>query len=371
MHGASVGESLAVVPLVTALLEKPNRNVLVTTGTVTSARLMEERLPPRAFHQYVPIDSADCVRRFLHHWRPNLALFVESELWPNLILETHRSGVPMALVNARLSDRSFRGWRRAPRLARRIISSFDACLAQDAAIANRLIALGARGVRISGSLKADVPPLPVDEAALAAFRDSVGNRPILLAASTHDGEEGLVMQAADELRKSHPNVLTVIVPRHPARGAEIETLAMARGLSVIRRATGSLPSPNTQIYVADTLGELGLFYRAAPFVFLGKSLVGDGGGQNPLEPAQLETAILTGPYTGNFEEIFDVLLNAQGEGRVHSAEELAARALKLIADPAGTARLGASVKSAAETLSGALAATLSLAENLLARHASA
>ena len=370
IHGASVGESLAVLPLVTALLEKPHRTVLVTTGTVTSARLMGERLPAGALHQYVPIDSAECVQRFLDHWHPDLALFVESELWPNLILETHRRGVPMALVNARLSAGSFRGWNRAPRLARRIVSCFDGCLAQDAEIANRLIALGARGVRISGSLKADVPPLPVDEAALAAFRESVGNRPIFLAASTHPGEEQLVLQATQELRKSCTDMLTVIVPRHPERGPEIEEAAISRGFSVIRRATGALPSAGTQLYVADTLGELGLFYRAAPFVFLGKSLV-VGGGQNPLEPAQLQTAILTGPHTENFEEIFRVLLNAQGEGRVRSAEELAACALKLIVDPARTARLGANIKHAAESLGGALAATVELSETLLARHARA
>src|SRR6266581_3112069 len=174
IHGASVGESLAVLPLVTALLEKPERHVLVTTGTVTSARMMEQRLPPRAFHQYVPLDSRISVRRFLAHWRPDLALFVESELWPNLILETCARGAPMALVNARLSSRSFRGWRYAPGLARRLLSCFEICLAQDQEIAARLTALGARSVQIAGSLKADAPPLPVDGPALAAFLAALG-----------------------------------------------------------------------------------------------------------------------------------------------------------------------------------------------------
>ena len=370
IHGASVGESLAALALVSALLEKPGRHVLLTTGTVTSAKLMEERLPPRAFHQYVPADSVGFVRRFLAHWRPDLALFVESELWPNLILETRALGVPMALVNARLSQRSFRGWCYARGLARRLLSSFDLCLAQDADVASRLTALGAQSVHIAGSLKADAPPLPADEAALSAFRAAVGARPFFLAASTHPGEDEMVMQAADVLLKARPDALTVIVPRHPARGPEIETLAKARGFSVQRRAAGALPSPEAQIYVADTLGELGLFYRAASFAFLGGSLVPHGG-QNPLEAARLETAVLTGPYTHNFEEIFRVLLAAQGEGRVRSTAQLSALALRLMADPAAAAQLGARAKEAAETLGGALAVTAETAEHLLASDARA
>ncbi|HEY4265315.1 MAG TPA: 3-deoxy-D-manno-octulosonic acid transferase [Micropepsaceae bacterium] len=370
IHGASVGESLSVLPLVSALLERPNRHVLVTTGTVTSAKLMEERLPMGAFHQYVPIDSLQSVRRFLAHWQPDGALFVESELWPNLILETRRRSIPMALVNARLSAQSFRGWHYAPRLARRILSCFDACLAQDDAIAKRLIALGAGDVRISGSLKADAPPLPVDEKALDDFRASTGTRPIFLAASIHPGEVDAILQAARNLLGPHPGALTVIVPRHPQRGADIAAEAALRGFSVRRRAAGMLPSPETQIYIADTLGELGLFYRATPFAFIGGSLVPHGG-QNPLEPARLETAILAGPQTQNFEEIFRVLLHAQGEGRVHSPEELGLLAARLIADPSVAARLGANARAAAETLGGALAATITLTESMLRSHARA
>jgi len=364
IHGASVGESLAALPLVSALLEKPGRHVLVTTGTVTSAKMMEERLPPRAFHQYVPVDSRKAVRRFLAHWRPDLALFIESELWPNLIVETHALGVPMALVNARLSERSFRGWNRARGLARRLLSCFDLCLAQDEGVANRLTALGASSVQIAGSLKADAPPLPVDEAALAAFRAVMGARPLFLAASTHPGEEEIVMRVADALRKNGSDALTAIVPRHPARGPEIEALAKAHGFAVSRRATGALPSPDTQIYVADTMGELGLFYRAARFAFLGGSLVPHGG-QNPLEAARLGTAVVTGPHTHNFEEIFVSLLAAQGVGRVHSAEELSRLVQKLIADPAAAAELGTCAKSASDCLRGALSATIAAAETLI------
>ena len=368
VHGASVGESLAALPLVSALLEKPGRHILVTTGSVTSAQLMAERLPPRAFHQYAPIDASAAVRRFLGHWRPDLALFVESELWPNLILETRARNIPMALVNARLSERSYRGWQRARSLAARLLSSFDVCLAQDADVAARLTALGARAVRIAGALKADAPPLPVDETALAAFNAALGGRPLFLAASTHPGEDDALLSVAGALRDSGSNALTGIVPRHPQRGREIEALAGLRGFSVARRGAGALPSPTTQIYVADTLGELGLFYRAARIAFLGGSLVPHGG-QNPLEPARLGTAILTGPHTHNFDEIYATLLGAQGEGRVETNDALIACVLRLIGDPSAATRLGRSAKDAAESLGGALPKTVDIAEALLASHA--
>ena len=370
IHGASVGESIAALPLIGALLEKPLRHVLVTTGTVTSAQLMAERLPPRAFHQYAPLDSAAAVKRFLDHWRPDLALFVESEFWPNLVLKTRERHVPMALINARLSERSFRGWSRASSLARVLLSSFDACLAQDEPTASRLTRLGARSVRVSGSLKADAPPLPVDEAALDAFKTAVGSRPIFLAASTHPGEEALLFDVALKLRERHPQALTIVVPRHPPRGPEIESAARAKEFEPQRRSTGAQPGSTTEVYVADTLGELGLFYRAATFAFLGGSLIAHGG-QNPLEPARLGTAIVTGPHTHNFEDTFNVLLAAQGGGRVRTAEELHALVARLIDDPDLARRLGEKARAAASAMAGALKDSIDTAEALLAHHACA
>jgi 3-deoxy-D-manno-octulosonic-acid transferase len=368
VHGASVGESIATLPLVSAILEKQDRHVLVTTGTVTSARLMGERLPPRAFHQYAPLDSAASVRRFLGHWRPDLALFIESEFWPNLILETQARGVPMALINARISDRSFRGWSRAGALAKRLLSSFDECLAQDDATGTRLKALGAKSVTVSGSLKADAAPLPFDEAALDHFSTAVGARPLFLAASTHPGEETQLLDVALKLRST--KALTVIVPRHPARGSEIEAEATAKGLIARRRSTGALPELSTEVYVADTLGELGLFYRSAPFAFLGGSLIPHGG-QNPLEPARLGTAVLTGPHTHNFDETFRVLLAAQGEGLVRTSEDLHALIARLIDDRTLAHHLGERAQTAAAGMGGALKHTVDVAEALLARHACA
>ncbi len=356
IHGASVGECLAVLPLVSRLLEKSARSVLITSGTVTSAKLMAERLPPRAFHQYAPLDAPAAVTRFLAHWRPDMALFVESELWPNLVMETQARKIPLALVNARLSERSFRGWQRARGLAAALLSAFDLALAQDQVTADRLKKLGARDVRFAGSLKADAAPLPADAAKLAAFKQAVGARALFLAASTHPREEEQVLDAAVMVRATRADMLTIIVPRHPERGAEVEGLARARGLSAERRSTGALPTQNTHVYIADTLGELGLFYRVVPFVFLGGSLVKHGG-QNPHEPAQLGVALVTGPHTVYFAESFRAILTAQGEGCVHSAEELAAFVLKLLKDPPYSARLGAAAKSANASLGGALALT--------------
>ena len=370
VHGASVGESLAAIPLVTAIVEKPERHVLVTTGTVTSATLMAERLPPRAFHQYAPLDSAASVRRFLGHWRPDLALFVESELWPNLILEARARGVPMALINARISERSFRGWRRASALAKFLLSSFDECLAQDEASGLRLKTLGAGSMKVSGSLKADAPPLPVDQAALDAFNAASAARALFLAASTHPLEELLLLDVALKLRAAGANALTVLVPRHPTRGPEVEAAARARGFDVRRRAPGLLPDASTEVYVADTLGELGLFYRAAPFAFLGGSLIPHGG-QNPLEPARLGTAVLTGPHTHNFDDTFRVLLEAQGEGLVRTVEDLHALVARLIAHPELARGLGEKARAAAVAMAGALKDSVDLAEALLARHACA
>jgi 3-deoxy-D-manno-octulosonic-acid transferase len=363
IHAASVGESLAVLPLANHLLGKPDRSVLVTTGTVTSAELMQQRLPPRAFHQYVPLDLRGNVVRFLNHWRPDLALFVESELWPNLLLETRQRDIPLALVNARLSAKSFEGWKRAPGLARRMFGSFDLCLAQDEAIARRISALGGRDVRVAGNLKADAPPLPVDEPTLLALRNSISGRHVFLAASTHEGEDESVFAAAAVIRQS--GALTIIVPRHIERGEILQSLAAAHGFVCTRRQSGALPSSATEIYLADTMGELGLFYRVAQVAFLGGSLVPHGG-QNPLEAARLCVPVLAGPHTGNFEDVYRALFTAQGFGRIASVDELAGIAMRLLENSAEAAHIGEQAKAAADRLGGALARTLEASERLLA-----
>jgi 3-deoxy-D-manno-octulosonic-acid transferase len=364
IHGASVGESVAALPLVDAFL-KSGSHVLVTSGTVTSAQLMSVRLPSGAIHQYAPVDTPAAAKRFLAHWRPNAALFVESELWPNLLYRAGGQGVKLALVNGRMSERSFRGWKRAPRVARALLSQFDICLAQDTETANRLRFLGAPLVEVTGSLKADAPPLPADQTRLAALTAAIGNRPVLLASSTHPGEDETILPAQDKLRDTHPDLLTIIAPRHPERGADIAMLCGAR--PALRRSEGHLPTPGTQIYIADTIGELGLLYRLSPFTFVGGSLIPHGG-QNPLEPARLKCAVLAGPHTHNFTQAYDAILSAQGAGRVTSAPEIAAMAKRLIENPNDAKTMGEAAARAAAALGGAVVKTITAIEALLHAH---
>jgi 3-deoxy-D-manno-octulosonic-acid transferase len=318
LHAASVGETLSVIPLLEALAARaPDLTLLVTTGTVTAAGLLAQRLPGglggRLLHRFVPLDVPAWVARFLEGWRPDCGVLVESELWPNLISAAATRGVPLALVNARFSARSARRWRLAPGLGRRLLGAFRLVTAQSAADAERLRALGAAEVLTPGNLKDAAPPLPADPADLAALRGAIGARPVFLAASTQPGEEALVAAAHQRLAEAHPGLLTVIVPRHPERGAAIA--AALAPLPIARRAEGALPGPGTAIYVADTLGELGLFYRLAGACLVGGSLVPHGG-QNPREPARLGCPILLGPHTWNFEEPVRRLLVAGGALRV-------------------------------------------------------
>lgn len=363
IHGASVGECLSVLPLIERLLEIPGRSVLVTSGTLTSAKMMSERLPPGALHQFAPVDTPAAIARFLNHWKPDIGLFVDSEIWPNMLAQSRGRGMKLAIVNGRMSERSFKGWRLAPRTAAAILGLFDLCLAQDDESAARLSRLGARDVRVSGNLKADAPPLPANAAKLDALRAAIGNRPVLLAASTHPGEDETILPAHDALKRTHRDLLTVIVPRHPERGAAIAMLCGARAAQ--RRSQGRDPDADTSIYIADTMGELGLFYRIAPFAFIGGSLVPHGG-QNPLEPARLGCAVLAGPHTENFSRDYDAILAAQGEGRVHSCAEIAALAGRLLADPAAARELGAAAARGADMLGGAVEKTRAAIEDLLA-----
>ncbi|MEW5726944.1 MAG: 3-deoxy-D-manno-octulosonic acid transferase [Pseudomonadota bacterium] len=372
LHCASVGESLSMLPLVERIVARPGMSLLMTTGTVTSARLMEQRLPKGAFHQYVPVDRVAWVRPFLDHWRPDLALWAESELWPNLLAETRRRGVPQILVNARMSPRSFRGWSRVPGLARHLLSHFALTLAQTPEDGDRLCALGAGEVRCLGNLKLAAPPLPCDDADLAELGAAIGARPLWLAASTHSPEEALIGRVHQALAAAHPSLLTVIVPRHPHRGPEVAGELKAMGLSVSLRSAGGLPGAG--VYVADTMGELGLFYRLAPIVFVGKSLAAEGG-QNPVEPARLGAAVLFGPLMTNFPGIVPSMLVAGAARQVEDEAGLAGAVADLLSDPAALAEARARALAWAEGEANALGAFRAALEPFLAgaeaRHARA
>ena len=368
IHGASVGESMAVLPLIDALLATPGRSILMTSGTVASAEMMADRLPPGAFHQFSPIDTPAAVARFLDHWQPDAGLFVDSEIWPNTLVAAARQGVRLAIVNGRMSEKSFQGWQRARSMAASLLGLFDVALAQDNETAERLKALGAHGVEVSGSLKADSPPLPADATALDELRRAIGTRPIFLATNTHTGEDEIVLGIHDRLRAAFPSLLTIIAPRHAERGNDIAALASPRASA--QRSRAQLPDSATETYIADTMGELGLLYRLAPFAFIGKSL-GAEGGQNPLEPARLGVAVIAGPYTDNFREAYDAIFAAQKTGRVTSADELQTLAALLLNDPAQARALGHAAKNAVSSMGGALDHTRRAVETMLQSHARA
>jgi 3-deoxy-D-manno-octulosonic-acid transferase len=303
LHAASVGESRSLLPLIEALLaQRASLQVLVTTGTVTSAALMAGQLPARARHQFAPVDRPQAWRAFFAHWRPQLGVLVESELWPNLILEARAHDLPLALVNGRMSERSFRRWARLPASAAQLCGGFALCLAQSEPDRARFAALGARQAITAGNLKYAAPPLPAAPEALGGLVATIGRRPVWLAASTHQGEETLVLEAHRRLDGRLPGLLTMIAPRAPGRGDALAADITRRGLRVAQRSRDEPLDGACAIYLADTLGELGLFYRLASIALVGGSLVPHGG-QNPLEPARLGCPTLLGPHTHNFAEI--------------------------------------------------------------------
>ncbi len=371
LHAASVGESLSALPLIEALREaRPGLSVLVTTGTVTSARLLAQRLggaeakpdrsgvmpaSPWLIHQVAPLDVPGWAGRFLDHWRPDAAVFVESELWPAMLASLRRRGVKAALVNARLSARSAARWARAPSLAAEALATFSVVLAQTQADAQRLSALAGRTVASAGNLKTAAAPLPADADERARLAAVLGPRPAWVAASTHPGEEEQVLAAHRAALADRPDLLLILAPRHPERGEAVAALVAEAGFPSPRRSRRQ--DPDGPVWVADTLGELGLWYRLARGAYLGGSLVPHGG-QNPLEPARLRLPVAFGPHTANFAEAVEELLAAGAATRVADAEGLAAWAARLADEPAWAEAAGRAAELASGRGSAALDRTL-------------
>ncbi len=331
LHAASVGEAVSALPVLAAL----PRDVFTvfTTGTVTSARLLDSRLPPmglsgRVVHRFAPLDVPYWVARFLNHWRPDAACFLESELWPNMLAACRRRRIPAALINARLSRNSARSWRRAPGLARRMLGCFAVIAAQSEADAGRLRALGAGRVEALGNLKYAAPALPADTREVDRLAALIGDRPRWLAASTHPSDDAVVARVHRALRPRFPDLLTAVAPRHPDRG---EAVAAVMG-DAKRRALGEDPLPGDAVWVADTVGEMGLLYRLFPIVFMGKSFAG-GGGQNFLEPARLGCVVATGPRTENFLEARELAVSAGALSVVADEEALVEWLDRRLRDP--------------------------------------
>lgn len=358
IHAASVGEATTMLALIDRMLaSRPGLEVLVTTGTITSARLLETGLPARAQHQYVPADVPQWIARFLDYWRPDLALWVESELWPNLVRETHRRGIPMVLVNGRLSARSYRRWRRWPGLIVPLLRAFDLCLAQDQIQAERFRTLGAGETIAVGDLKAAAAALPFDQSELLRLRAYIGSRPVWLAASTHPGEEEVAARVHSELASTHPSLLTIIVPRHPVRAEVIAASLRQQGLRVAQRARGETLTGQTDIYLADTMGELGLFYRLTGIAFIGGSLVSKGG-HNPFEAARLDCAVLHGPDMSNCASMAAALAMVGAAEIVTDSETLALAVSELLVDRRLRAERAAAAACAAAAGLGTLDAVL-------------
>jgi 3-deoxy-D-manno-octulosonic-acid transferase len=363
IHGASVGEVLAAAALIERL-RALNIRILLTSGTVTSAAIVAKRFPPDVIHQYVPYDTPRFVERFLDHWRPSLGLFIESDLWPNLILAGASRRVPMVVINGRMSPSSFARWRRMAGTISALLGRFDICLAQSQADAERFSALGARNVVATGNLKLDVPAPPADPAKLDRLTAMTRGRPVVVAASTHPGEDEILIAAHKALCRSHPSLLTVIVPRHPHRGPGIAELVAGAGLQGALRSRDEQPRAGTDIYVADTMGELGLFYRLAPVVFMGGSLV-EHGGQNPIEAVKLGAAIVHGPHVFNFTDVYEALDKAAGARLAHDPDALVRQLRQLLAEPEAGNALVAAGTAVVDQLGGALERTMSALEPYL------
>ena len=356
IHAASVGETIAVVPLVERLLSN-GINIVLTTGTVTSAQVARERLGERIIHQYVPLDLKPAVSRFLDHWSPDLAIMAESEIWPMTILELGARRVPQVLVNGRLSDRSFANWSKRSYLAEALFENLAHVVAQSELDAERFRHLGARPVTVSGNLKGDTVDPPVDEAELARLRGEIGGRRTWAAVSTHDGEEAAAIEVHRLLRARHPDLLTIIVPRHPERAGEIAAACAQAGLSVARRSAGDRIAPATDVFLGDTIGEMGLYLRLTEIAFVGRSLTGSGG-QNPLEPAMLDTAVLSGRNVQNFREAYQKLAASGAARFVRDKEVLAGAVNYLLTNDAERHKMMAAGRRTVEGMRGALTHTL-------------
>ncbi len=362
IHAASVGEANAAMPLIEKLLKRnPDLHILLTTGTITSAELAAKNLPDRAIHQFIPLDNKHFVNNFMRHWRPNLAAFVESEIWPNLIMAVKARGIPLLLINGRMSKRSFKRWFKKPGLARPLFGRFNAILARNAVDARHFISLGCENVIQTGNLKIDAPALTYSQSELDNLRAAIGDRPLMIAASTHAGEEEIIAEAHKIIALDYPDFLTIIIPRHPNRGSDIRNALTGEGLSLELRSESPTPGRTTNIYIADTIGEMGLFYTLADIAFIGGSLIPHGG-QNPIEAIRLGTNIMTGRNVSNFSDSYHELFQRGGAYKVENTKDIAAKIIDLLQRPEQHEDMKKAANTALDFLSGAMDKTITIME---------
>ncbi len=359
-HAASVGETVAIAPLVERIIAT-GIHVIMTTGTVTSAGIVAEQLGDRVIHQYAPLDLQPAVNHFLDHWKPDLAIGCESEIWPATVLSLGNRHIPHVLVNGRLSDRSFAAWRKRPALAEALFENFAHVVAQSDLDGERFRALGARPVTVSGNLKVDTTLPPVDSTVLAALKRQIGGRAAWAAISTHDGEEAIATEVHQMLKTRHDDVVTIIVPRHPHRVEAIEAMLAEKGLKVAKRSSGAPIDADTDVFLGDTIGEMGLYLQLANIAFIGNSITTQGG-HNPMEPAMMGVAVLTGHNVQNFRDAFQRLIKNGGARVVKDRNMLAGAVNFLLTNPDSIDAMAEAGARAVKDMSGALDRTITALE---------
>lgn len=333
LHGASVGECLMLQPVINRLLEyRPGAHVLVTSGTVTSAEILDKQLPDRAFHQFAPLDYPKAIDGFLAHWKPDLAIWAESEIWPNMVRKTKASNIPMALLNARFSEKSLESWSKRKKSAQALIGAFDLVLAADTQTADGLTWLLDRPIEASGNLKDAAAPLPFEKTELKALKSQIGRRTAWCAASTHEGEDTHVIAAHKEILSRYPSSLLILAPRHPERSKDIQKLLKQEGLTFAARSSGAEITRDTQVYLFDTIGEMGLAFRLSKLTFVCGSLVDGLSGHNPLEPARLGNAVLTGAHISSFADSYMSMIAFNAAARILSPDVMGKTIIEILAD---------------------------------------
>lgn len=334
MHGASVGESISMLPLIHRLLQTyPEAHVMVTTGTTTSAEIMAKRLPERAFHQYLPIENPVFATRFIRHWHPDVALWFESEFWPAMLSCIKRKNIPLILVNGRISNKSFKRWQQFEFVIKEILDCFTLCLGQSDEDTYRLRVLGAKNTMCLGNIKYAGLPLPVDTEKKEEIVNQIDGRTIWLVSSTHSDEEAKIGRFLQDLQQKIPNLLTIIVPRHPQRGNEIAQMLKENfGLNISLRSKNEKITAKTQVYLADTIGELGIWYEISPLTFIGGSLIPHGG-QNFIEPSRYRNAVIVGPHMHNFTDAMNRAKKADAIIQVNDVLDLIEMVENLLKNP--------------------------------------
>ncbi|MHA7901128.1 MAG: 3-deoxy-D-manno-octulosonic acid transferase [Henriciella sp.] len=330
LHAASVGESQLLLEIVRRISKQGQvqASFLFTCQTLTAAELIKKALQDdpalsriNARQQMAPVDTPGTAKRFLAHWRPQLAIFAEGEIWPNLLLNMKRIGIPTALINARMTEKSILGWMRWRKTAARVFGAFDLIIAADLQTKTGLEALSGQSVINPGNLKSALPAPSVDEQELALFTARLQDTSVLLAASTHPGEEALII---DALMQMQPRPFLILAPRHPERGDEVDSLLSCTKLAIARRSERDEVTAETDVLLADTIGEMGLWYRLADAVYLGGGHAPGVGGHNPLEALRLGKPILTGPSLFNFSDLSKRLLQHEGFTTVADADAIVA-----------------------------------------------